>query len=46
MFRTIEPYLDAIDIYDMLGERKSELSDIDLGYIGGLIKEGKPKKNC
>lgn len=44
MFKIIEPYLEAVDIFEMLGEKKSELSDIDLGFIGGLIKENQPKK--
>lgn len=44
MYKKIEPYLEGIDIFDRLGERKSELSNTDLGYIGGIIKERKPKK--
>lgn len=44
MFKIVEPYLDPLDIFNMIGERKSELSDTDLGFIGGLIKKRKPKK--
>ena len=29
MYKTIEPYLEGLDIFDRLGERKSELSDTD-----------------
>lgn len=44
MFRTVEPYLEPIDIFDKIGERKSELSDEGLGFICGLIKEKEPRK--
>lgn len=44
MYRYVKPYLEGLDIFELLGERQSELSDIDLGYIGGLIKEKHPKK--
>ena len=42
MFRTVEPYLEPIDIFDKIGERKSELPDESLGFICGLIKETRP----
>lgn len=44
MFKTVEPYLEPIDIFEKLGERKSELSDENLGFICGLIKERRPGK--
>lgn len=44
MFKIVEPYLEPIDIFDKIGERKSELSDENLGLICGLIKERKPQK--
>ncbi len=44
MFREVEPYLEPIDIFDKIGERKTELSDVDLGFICGLIKEKRPNK--
>ncbi len=44
MFRTVELFLDPIDIFDKIGERKSELSNKELGFICGLIRMFKPKK--
>jgi predicted O-methyltransferase YrrM len=41
---TVEPYFEPIDIFDKIGERKSELSDESLGFICGLIKKNKPQK--
>ena len=44
MFRTVELFLDPIDIFDKIGERKSELSNKELGFICSLIRMFKPKK--
>lgn len=44
MFRTVDAYFEPIDIFQKIGERKSELSDQDLGFICGLIKEKRPEK--
>ena len=44
MFNTVESYLDPIDIFEKIGERKTDLSDVDLGFICGLIKEQRPQK--
>lgn len=41
--KKIDLYFEAIDIFNKIGERKSELSDENLGFICGLIKEYKPK---
>jgi hypothetical protein len=37
MFRTIRPHFEPIDIFKKIGERKSELSNEELGFICGLI---------
>lgn len=44
MYKTIESYLDPIDIFEKIGERKSELPDEELGFICGLIRDYRPKK--
>lgn len=44
MFKTVNAYLEPIDIFEKIGERKSELSDESLGFICGLIKETSPRK--
>lgn len=44
MFKYIKTYMEPIDIFDKLDERKTELADESLGFICGLIKEYKPKK--
>lgn len=44
MFKTVNAYYEPIDIFNKIGERKSELSDEELGFICGLIKERHPRK--
>lgn len=40
----IKPYLDALDIFEKLCDRSSELSDKDLGLIGGIIEKYRPTR--
>lgn len=44
MERVVESYLEPIDIFDKIGERKSELPDKELGFICALIKNYRPRK--
>ena len=44
MYRIIEPYMEPIDIFEKIGERKSELSDEELGFICGLVRDNRPQK--
>lgn len=44
MYTKVEPYIEPIDIFTRLGERASELSDVDLGFIGGIIRDLRPRK--
>lgn len=44
MFIEIEPYFEPIEIFDKIGERKTELADDSLGFICGMIKKHRPKK--
>jgi len=44
MFKIVNAYYEPIDIFDKIGENKSELSNKELGFICGLIKEMRPKK--
>ncbi len=44
MFIEIEPYFEPIDIFEKIGERKTELTDDSLGFICGMIKRNRPKK--
>ena len=44
MFKTVNAYYEPIDIFQKMGERRSELSDEKLGFICGFIKEKHPQK--
>lgn len=44
MFIEIEPYFEPIEIFNKIGERKTELEDDSLGFICGMIRKYKPKK--
>jgi predicted O-methyltransferase YrrM len=43
MRKTIELYEEPIDIFKKIGERHSELSDLELSFICGIIRQYKPK---
>ena len=40
----LEAYLDGLTVFDLLNERSSELSDVDLSFIGGGVKKFRPKR--
>lgn len=44
LFFEIEPYCEPINIFEKIGERKTELSNDSLSFICGVIKENKPHK--